>query len=57
MASFVYRCPNTGLHAHAWVDAIDDDKDQVYVAVPCDACQRLHLINAKTGKLIADGDG
>ena len=52
MTNFLYRCPNTGLHAHAWADGIDDDNDQTYVAVTCAACQRLHLINTETGKLI-----
>jgi hypothetical protein len=55
MMSFVYRCPNTALHAHAWVDGADDS-DRTYVAVTCTACQQLHLINTKTGKLIGDDE-
>jgi hypothetical protein len=51
MASFAYRCPHTGLHVQAWTDGADDD-DQTYEAVTCTACQRVHLVNAKTGKLI-----
>jgi hypothetical protein len=55
MASFVYRCPNTGFHVHAWIDGADDD-DRTYEAVTCTACQGIHLINTKTGKLIGDGE-
>jgi hypothetical protein len=55
MSNFVYRCPNTGLHTHAWVGGTDDS-DQTYEAVTCTACQQVHLINTKTGKLIGDDE-
>lgn len=55
MASFIYRCPNTGLYAHAWTDGADNN-DQTYEAVICAACQRPHLINTKTGKLVGDDE-
>jgi len=55
MVSFIYRCPNTGLYAHAWTDGADNN-DQTYEAVICAACQRPHLINTKTGKLVGDDE-
>ena len=55
MANFIYRCPNTGFYAHAWIDG-NDNNDRTYLAVTCPACQRVHLINSKSGKLIGDDD-
>jgi hypothetical protein len=54
MAPFLYRCPVTGLHVQGWIadDATADD--DVFEAVPCLACQRMHFVNPKTGKMPSD---
>jgi len=41
------------MHVHVWIDDTDGN-DETYVAVTCTACQRLHLVNPKTGRLIGE---
>jgi hypothetical protein len=55
MASFVYGCLNTGLHAHAWIEGAKDN-ERTYTAVACAACQRVHLKNNKNGRVIGDDE-
>ena len=50
---FVYRCPNTGLNVQGWLEsepAADREAD-LYEAVTCTACARVHLVNPRTGRL------
>ena len=53
MASITFRCPNTGMSVHAWTDGEETD-EHTYVTVTCTACQRVHLVNPKTGRLIGE---
>jgi rubredoxin len=54
MANFVLRCPQTGFNVqHRWPDEEKPDDDEVYQAVACPACTRMHLINRSTGKPLA----
>ena len=54
MGTYLYRCPATGMkvqglraeHSHA-------PSDDIYEAVTCIACRGVHLVNAKTGRVIA----
>jgi hypothetical protein len=55
MAGFVHRCPNTGLRVRSWV--ADECDDESYEAVTCAICARIHLVNPKTGKVLAEHDG
>jgi len=59
MAPFVFRCPTTGFFVQGWsADAVEnnDDADK-YLAVNCLVCQRVHLVNSKTGKALgAEGE-
>jgi DNA-directed RNA polymerase subunit RPC12/RpoP len=52
MMSFTYRCPRTGqeVHGHVVVELIDGE---TYELVTCTACGGTHLINSKTGRLLA----
>jgi hypothetical protein len=50
MATFLYRCPNTGLKVQGWV-ADDPTKDEDFKPVTCTACARVHLVNPKSGKV------
>ena len=54
MASFLYRCPNTGQTMQGWVadDPSDGKGDTRYEEIACIACSRLHLVNLKTGKVL-----
>lgn len=52
MAAFLYRCPSTGQNVQGWrADEISDDA--AVEAVNCIACARVHLIDTKTGWVLA----
>ena len=53
MASFLYRCPNTGQTVQGW-SAEEVTDDDAYESVTCLACTRVHLINPKTGKILGE---
>jgi hypothetical protein len=54
MGTFIYRCSAMGLN----VQGITVDRetpgptDQVYEAVTCTACRRVHLVNPATGHVV-----
>ncbi len=58
MASFLFRCPNTGMNVQGWVadDPGKKSPDETYDTVMCSACARTHLVNAKTGKVLGADD-
>ena len=57
MATFLYRCPNTGLNVQAWVaDDPTGSDDDAYEAVTCTACTRVHMVDPKTGKVLGEDD-
>ena len=51
MATFLYRCPSTGLMVQGWVVG-DPTRAKSYKAMTCTACMRIHLVNPKTGKVV-----
>jgi hypothetical protein len=55
MAPFLSRCPNTGNHVQGWVaEDVSDMDDDAYQSMTCLACQQVHLVNPKTGKVAGD---
>ena len=59
MPSFMYRCPVLRIHTHAWIadDVHADAGKGEFVAIPCMACQYVHLMNRLTRALAgADND-
>jgi hypothetical protein len=57
MATFLYRCPNTGMRVQGWVaDDPTERPDNSYDAVTCVACTQMHLVNPKTGKVLGQDD-
>jgi hypothetical protein len=57
MVTFLYRCPNTGMNVQGWVaDDPAAQKDSRYETITCVACQRVHLVNPKTGKVAGNED-
>ncbi len=52
MVSFVYRCPRTGLKVQGWI-ADELINGEIYEPVTCTACGRVHLVNPKTGTVLA----
>ncbi|MGB7834667.1 MAG: hypothetical protein WBL84_20905 [Xanthobacteraceae bacterium] len=59
MATFLYRCPTTGRNVQGWVaeEVNSDNGDNVYETLLCLACNRHHVVNPSTGKVLgADND-
>lgn len=57
MATFLYRCPTTGLRVQGWVaDDPTERNDDSYEAVTCPVCMRVHTVGPKTGKLLGEDD-
>lgn len=55
MATFLYRCPNTGLRVQGLVaDDPTERSDESYQAITCLACSRIHLVNPATGKVLGE---
>ena len=54
MAVVTFRCPTSGFHVHAWLEADDSQSCPVYETVNCIACQGTHLVDAKSGHVIGD---
>jgi hypothetical protein len=58
MATFIYRCPTTGLKVQGWLaDESSSKNDSTsYEAVICTACTGVHFINRKTGRSVGDDE-
>jgi hypothetical protein len=57
MAPILYRCPNTGLNVQGWVADVPAEKSgETFEPVSCLACTRIHLVNAKTDKVLGAND-
>jgi hypothetical protein len=52
MGPFTYRCPRTGLQVQGWAAADPLTDGEIYEPVTCTACERIHLVNAKSGKVL-----
>ena len=53
MPPFLFRCPATGLNVQGWsAEELSEDDAETYESVSCLACQRIHLINPKTGEVL-----
>ncbi len=50
MIAVVYRCPTTGLSIDHWFEPAD--KPETYEGVTCRACNRVHLVNVSTGRVL-----
>jgi len=50
----LYRCPNTGLRVQGWLADKPAQHGEHYELVNCLACGGQHLVNAATGKTLAD---
>ena len=57
MATFLFRCPNTGAHVQGWfADDGSENNGETYQSVTCLACQRVHMVNPKSGKVLGDDE-
>jgi len=56
MAVVLFRCPITRQHVSSWIaDDPESDEDR-WATISCLACQRVHTINPKTGKVLGADD-
>ena len=56
MTELSFRCPTTGFRVQAWTHAGDAEVDDLYEAVTCTACQRVPLVNLKSGRVLGRPD-
>ena len=58
MPAFLFRCPNTGYRVQGFVaeDVSDNAAPEDYEAITCIACQQVHLVNPKTGRVLGSED-
>jgi hypothetical protein len=56
MTTFLYRCPNTGFQIQSYSPEQTLDDDSAYETVTCLVCQRVHLVNPATGKVLGEDD-
>jgi hypothetical protein len=58
MAEIVFYCPNVDLSVQHLLDDSVQQKsnEELYEAILCFACTRLHFINKKTGKLLGQAE-
>jgi hypothetical protein len=54
MATFLYRCPNTGLQVQGYTPEQISDDDSPYETVTCLACQQVHLVRPGSGKVLGE---
>ena len=47
-----YRCPNTGYRVQGFAAEDVSEDPESYEAVTCIACQRVHLVNPTSGKVL-----
>jgi len=52
--TFIYRCPNTGFRVQGYVAEETSDNEDSYEAVTCLICNRTHLVNPSTGKVLGE---
>ena len=53
---FLFRCPFTGMTVQGETEAKVPTEGQpaLYEGVTCLACQRLHIVNPHTGRLLSE---
>jgi hypothetical protein len=63
MASFAYRCPNTGAMVQGFIVIEEipehfnfEHEDGPYESMYCEKCQQAHIVNVKTGKVLGADD-
>jgi hypothetical protein len=56
MTPFLYCCPNTGYRVQGFVAEDVSDDPENYQTITCLACQRVHLVNPTTGKVLGEDD-
>jgi len=53
MATVLYQCPNTGFRVQGYTDERSPADHDGCVSVICLACKFVHLVNPKSGEVVA----
>lgn len=63
MASFMYRCPNTGTMVQGFIVAEEiperfnfEPEDGPYESMYCEVCKQAHMVNVRTSKVLGEDD-
>jgi hypothetical protein len=53
---FIFRCPITGQNVQGFSEKGDQPSDgrRFYEGVLCSACERVHIVNPATGRLMSE---
>lgn len=55
MSTFLYRCPVTGYQVQGFVaDKPGEPNGRAYEPLTCTICNRVHLVDPKTGRLLSE---
>jgi hypothetical protein len=52
----IFRCPQTGMNVQTLLEKQERDEAEIYEAVICPACTRLHFIQKSTGKALGQDE-
>jgi hypothetical protein len=53
MATFLFKCPNTGYQVQGYVGPEDEPvEDSTFVPVNCPVCAHVHLVDPKSTEVI-----
>jgi hypothetical protein len=52
MATFIFRCPNTGRNVQGWIADDPEKGEGFYAAVTCRECNTVHLVDPETGNVL-----
>jgi hypothetical protein len=56
MQEFLFQCPITGDKVQGSVDENSAVAFPFYAAVECSACQRVHLVDPRTSKVVGEDE-
>jgi hypothetical protein len=56
MPPFLYRWPATGYRVQGFVSEEIPAEGDTYETLTCIACQRVHLVNPRTGRVLGESD-
>ena len=56
MATLVYRCPDTGFRVQGYTSEQTSDDYDTWEALTCLVCQRVHLVNPATGRVMGEDE-
>jgi hypothetical protein len=57
MATFIFRCPDTGQNVQGWIAHDPEKGEGFYAAVACRACNKIHLVDPETGNVLGTDGG